>query len=80
MNVSIRFVSSDAMTNHKLVVYLTENGLIADQANYLNYDDTSYFYEMGNNIQPLSAVLCIQRDASEYPANSVAGLLWSFCL
>jgi len=51
LNVSIRFVSSDAMTNHKLVVYLTENGLIADQANYLNYDDTSYFYEMGNPIE-----------------------------
>ncbi len=51
LNVSIRFVSSYAMTNHKLVVYLTENGLIADQANYLNYDDTSYFYEMGNPIE-----------------------------
>lgn len=50
LNVSIRFVSSDALFNHKLVVYLTQNGLIADQANYLNYDDTSYFYEMGNPI------------------------------
>ena len=51
LNVSIRFVSSDAMTNHKLVVYITENGLIANQANYLNYDDNSYFYEMGNPIE-----------------------------
>lgn len=50
LNVSIRFVSSDALFNHKLVVYVTQNGLIADQANYLNYDDTSYFYEMGNPI------------------------------
>lgn len=51
LNVSIRFVSSDAMTSHKLVVYITENGLIANQANYLNYDDNSYFYEMGNPIE-----------------------------
>ena len=36
---------------HKLVVYLIQNGLIADQANYLNFDDTSYFYEMGNPIE-----------------------------
>ena len=51
LNVSIRFVSSNALVNHKLVVYITQNGLIADQANYLNYDDTSYFYEMGNPIE-----------------------------
>mgnify|MGYP001169291544 CR=1 FL=1 len=51
LNVIVRFVSSDAMTNHKLVVYITENGLIADQANYLNYDETSHFYEMGNPIE-----------------------------
>lgn len=50
LNVIVRFVSSDAMTNHKLVVYITENGLIADQSNYLNYDDSSHFYEMGNPI------------------------------
>ena len=51
LNVSIRFVSSNAMNDHRLVVYITENGLIADQANYLNYDDTSHFYEMGNPIE-----------------------------
>ena len=51
LNVNIRFVSSAALANHKLVVYITENGLIADQANYLNYDDTSYFYQMGNPIE-----------------------------
>ena len=51
LNVSVRFVSSDALVNHKLVVYLIQNGLIADQANYLNFDDTSYFYEMGNPIE-----------------------------
>ena len=51
LSVSIRFVSSNALVNHKLVVYITQNGLIADQANYLNYDDTSYFYEMGNPIE-----------------------------
>ena len=51
LNVSVRFVSSNALDNHKLVVYLIQNGLIADQANYLNFDDTSYFYEMGNPIE-----------------------------
>ncbi len=51
LNVSVRFVSSDALVNHKLVVYITQNGLTADQANYLNYDDTSYFYQMGNPIE-----------------------------
>ena len=32
------------------IPFTAENGLIADQANYLNYDDSSHFYEMGNPI------------------------------
>tara|TARA_A100000164_G_C21864601_1_gene751895 strand:- start:121 stop:1152 length:1032 start_codon:yes stop_codon:yes gene_type:complete len=51
LNVSVRFVSSSPLIDHKLVVYVTKNGLIADQSNYLNYDDTSYFYGMGNPIE-----------------------------
>ena len=50
LDVNIRFVSSEPLIDHKLVVYLTENGLLADQSNYLNFDETSYFYGMGNPI------------------------------
>ena len=68
LNVIVRFVSSDAMTNHKLVVYITENGLIADQANYLNYDDSSHFYEMGNPI-----VDYIHNDVLVYSFTNILG-------
>ncbi|MFK7782529.1 Omp28-related outer membrane protein [Psychroserpens sp.] len=34
----------------KLVVYLIENGIIYDQVNYYNYDDTSEFYNLGDPI------------------------------
>jgi hypothetical protein len=46
----IRFVSKESLVDHKIAVYLTEDNLIADQANYLNYDEDSYFYDMGNPI------------------------------
>ena len=46
----IRFVSKETLVDHKIVVYLTEDNLIADQANYLNFDENSYFYGMGNPI------------------------------
>ena len=46
----IRFVSKESLVDHKVVVYLTEDNLIADQANYLNFDENSYFYGMGNPI------------------------------
>ena len=68
LNVIVRFVSSDAMTNHKLVVYITENGLIADQANYLNYDDSSHFYQMGNPI-----VDYIHNDVLVYSFTNILG-------
>ena len=68
LNVIVRFVSSDAMTNHKLVVYITENGLIADQANCLNYDDSSHFYEMGNPI-----VDYIHNDVLVYSFTNILG-------
>ena len=50
LQIKIRFVSRNALNNHKLVVYLLEDGLIADQSNYLNFDETSYFYNLGNPI------------------------------
>ncbi len=36
--------------NDKLVVYLIEDGVIYDQVNYYNYDDTSEFYNLGDPI------------------------------
>ena len=50
IEVSIRFVSRESLSDHKLVVYMTENNLEADQSNYLNFDETSYFYNLGNPI------------------------------
>ena len=50
LQIKVRFVSRNALNNHKLVVYLLEDGLIADQSNYLNFDETSYFYNQGNPI------------------------------
>ena len=50
LQIKVRFVSRNALNNHKLVVYLLEDGLIADQSNYLNFDETSYFYNLGNPI------------------------------
>ena len=50
LEIYIRFVSRIALPNHKLVVYMTENNLFANQANYLNFDESSYFYNKGNPI------------------------------
>ncbi len=40
----------DAFTDHKLVVYVLENGILADQANYMNSDSTSPWFGAGNPI------------------------------
>ena len=50
LQIKVRFVSRNVLNNHKLVAYLLEDGLIADQSNYLNFDETSYFYNQGNPI------------------------------
>ena len=51
LNIIVRLVSKDLIMNNKIVVYLVENNLISDQANYLNSDETSFFYNMGNPIE-----------------------------
>ena len=50
LQVNVRIASKVDLNNHKLVVYLTENNLIYDQANYFNFVAESYFYDLGNPI------------------------------
>ena len=51
LDVNIRLVSKDLLVNNKIVVYLLEDGLLSNQANYLNSDQSSYFFNMGNPIE-----------------------------
>jgi len=51
LDVNIRLVSKDLLVNNKIVVYLVEDGLLSNQANYLNSDQSSYFFNMGNPIE-----------------------------
>ena len=64
----IRFVSKESLDNFKIVVYLTENNLFADQANYLNFDENSYFYGMGNPILDYS-----HEDVLRYSFTNILG-------
>tara|TARA_B100000427_G_scaffold101827_1_gene84002 strand:- start:272 stop:1309 length:1038 start_codon:yes stop_codon:yes gene_type:complete len=50
LNINTRIVSNGNLQNSKILVYLVENNILADQANYLNFDESSYFYNMGNPI------------------------------
>ena len=49
--VEVEVVYKDgSMTGDKLVVYLLESGVIQDQINYFNNDQTSPYYQLGNPI------------------------------
>ncbi len=50
LQVQLRVVSEQDLSNHKVIAYLVENNLIYDQTNYYNSDENSYFYGMGNPI------------------------------
>lgn len=51
LNVEVRVLFEDgSLPGDKLVLYLTEDGLIHDQTNYYDNDPTSPFYQMGNPI------------------------------
>lgn len=51
LNVEVDVVyENGSVETDKLVVYLIENGVIADQYNYYTFDPSSPFYEMGNPI------------------------------
>ena len=54
LEVDLRIVSNVELVNHKLVIYLVESNLIYDQANYFNYVEDSYFYNLGNPIENYS--------------------------
>ena len=49
--VEVEVVYKDgSMTGDKLVIYLLESGVIQDQINYFNNDQTSPYYQLGNPI------------------------------
>lgn len=50
LNIDVRVVSTSSLTNRKIVVAAVENGLVHSQANYLNNDPNSEWYQMGNPI------------------------------
>jgi thiol-disulfide isomerase/thioredoxin len=54
LGVGLRIVSNVELVNHKLVIYLVESNLLYDQANYFNYVEDSYFYNLGNPIENYS--------------------------
>lgn len=46
----VNVASEEQLQDKKLVVYLTEDGIVRDQINYFNNDDTSPYYGLGNPI------------------------------
>tara|TARA_R100000935_G_scaffold44696_2_gene67644 strand:- start:72684 stop:73580 length:897 start_codon:yes stop_codon:yes gene_type:complete len=50
LNATISVSSEEALSGKKLVVYLVEDGIIADQVNYLNNDPSSIYYQQGDPI------------------------------
>lgn len=50
VSVDVQVGYAEATSGHKLVVYLLEDGLLYDQANYMNNDAGSPWYQAGNPI------------------------------
>ncbi|MEZ4875585.1 MAG: Omp28-related outer membrane protein [Flavobacteriaceae bacterium] len=50
LSVQIHVASENELQDKKLVVYLTEDGILLDQTNYFNNDETSPYYGLGNPI------------------------------
>lgn len=50
LNVDVRVVSTAALTGRKIVVAAVENHLVHSQANYLDNDPNSIWYQQGNPI------------------------------
>ena len=48
LSVMVSVASEQAMSDLKLVVYLTEDGLLRDQTNYYDNDETSPYFGQGN--------------------------------
>jgi thiol-disulfide isomerase/thioredoxin len=50
LNVSVSISSEDVLNDKKLVVYITEDGILSDQTNYLNNDESSIYFGQGDPI------------------------------
>lgn len=50
LNIDVSVASETGLNNTKLVVYLVEDGILADQINYYNEDPSSPYYQKGNPI------------------------------
>ena len=48
LQLRINVASEETLLDRKLVVYITEDGLLRDQTNYYNEDATSPYFELGN--------------------------------
>ena len=48
LSVSVSVASEQALADHKLVVYMTEDGLLRDQTNYYDNDQSSPYFGQGN--------------------------------
>ncbi|QIE60431.1 Omp28-related outer membrane protein [Rasiella rasia] len=51
LSATISVSSEEGLTAKKLVVYLVESGIIADQTNYLNNDTNSQYFGQGDPIE-----------------------------
>lgn len=50
LTVKVKLVSEEDLNNHKLVVYLVEDGILSEQVNYFDQDPSSPYYQQGNPI------------------------------
>ena len=48
LSVNVSVASEQALADHKLVVYMTEDGLLRDQTNYYDNDQSSPYFGQGN--------------------------------
>jgi len=51
LSIETSLVSEQDLANHRIIVYLVEDGILLDQVNYYNDNPSSPFYQMGNPIK-----------------------------
>ena len=57
----------------KLIVYLVEDGIIYDQTNYFNADDTSPFYQMGDPIPNFEHNHALRMSLTQLLGDAISG-------
>ena len=62
-----------SMAGDKLVVYLLESGVIQDQTNYFNNDETSPYYQAGNPIPDFEHQHGLRNSLSNLTGNEILG-------